>query len=75
MQQERQQLEEEERNLAQVEHDLKARESKVAELERELPLAQKLQGMKVDGAILYPFMDLLHEYSISHNTDLTTADF
>jgi hypothetical protein len=73
------QLEEERQQLAQLRQNLDSRkcdlEAREIELERTTPLAKQLQAMKIDITNFMPWAEYLHEYSITHNIDLTTAAF
>lgn len=53
-------------------NDLKA---KAAEMELLIPLAKQFQAMKVDVTTFIPWTEIVQEYSLNHNTDLTTAAF
>lgn len=50
-------------------------EAKIADDELHLPLARQFQAMKVDVTNFIPYTELVQEYSLTHNTDLTTAAF
>jgi hypothetical protein len=56
-------------------HDMKARGSKLIELEPIIPLAKQLQGMKVDITNFMPWAGYVREYVMTNNTDLTTAAY
>jgi hypothetical protein len=82
MKEQRQELEEERRNLAQIvhsidqrNHDLEVRENKLLEIEPFIPLARQLQAMKIDITNFLPWLETVHEYAVTRNTDLTTAAY
>lgn len=75
-------LNQEKQNLAQIRYsidqwnnDLKARESKLIELEPFIPLAKQLQAMKIDIPNFLPWVESVHEYAVTRNMDLTTAAY
>jgi hypothetical protein len=82
MEEQRQELEEERGNLAQVmhsidqrNHDLEVRENKLLEIEPFIPLARQLQAMKIDITNFLPWVESVHEYAVTRDTDLTTAAY
>jgi hypothetical protein len=75
-------LNEEKQNLAQIRysidqqnHNLEVRENKLIELEPFIPLAKQLQAMKIDITNFLPWVETVHEYAVTRNTDLTTTAY
>ena len=54
---------------------MKAREAKIAEIELLIPLARQLQAMKIDITNFLPWVETVHEYAVTRNTDLTTSAY
>ena len=72
---ERQQIAQIRRNIDQQKYDLEVRENKLIELEPFIPLAKQLQAMKIDITNFLPWVETVHEYAVTRNTDLTTAAY
>ena len=61
--------------IEQRNNDLRRREAKLVEIELLIPLARQLQMMKVDVRNFIPWTEVVQEYAMNHNIDLTTAAF
>jgi hypothetical protein len=73
--QKRQELEEERQQIAQIRRSIDQQRYNLQELEQFIPLARQLQTIKVDITNFLPWAEYVHEYTVIHNTDLTTAAF
>jgi hypothetical protein len=62
-------------SIDQRNHDLEVRENKLLEIEPFIPLARQLQAMKIDITNFLPWVESVHEYAVTRDTDLTTAAY